>query len=203
MPKIAIIDYGCGNILSLKNALVACGQEPVVVNQPSMLHDFDIVFLPGVGAFQTAHTKLEESGFRKPIIEFVANKNKTLIGICVGMQLLGQTSEEADEGSLGLGIFDFKVQQLKPTDRLRLPNMGWAPVTFSKISYKEFDGDYYFVHSYAVPWSREYTLAKANYGSSQFSAAIFNGVNVFGFQFHPEKSHKLGLALMLSMVKDG
>ena len=174
-----------------------------MINRPSILNDFDVVFLPGVGAFQTANAKLEESGFKLPIIDFINNKSKILIGICVGMQLLGQTSEESNEGSLGLGIFDFKVQKLKSTDQLRLPNMGWAPVTFSDNSYSEFDGDYYFVHSYAVPFLQDYTLAKANYGLSQFSAAIFNGVNVFGFQFHPEKSHKLGLALMRSMVKDG
>ena len=200
--RIGIIDYGCGNLLSLHNAINRLNFDVDIVTQPEDVSNYNKLILPGVGAFDTAANKLYESGFTEKIKNFANNDQNLLIGICVGMQLLCKGSEESKENLSGLEFFDLEVRLLKRKHNMRLPNMGWSSVRFEKENFSNLNGDYYFVHSYAVPYSH-ISFAVSQYGDEKFSAAIYNGKKIFGFQFHPEKSHKLGLELLSKVLNIG
>ncbi len=192
---IGILDYGVGNIASIANMLDYLNISYVFVREKSDFNKTTKLILPGVGSFDFAMKKLYEKEFINSIISF-ANENKILIGICLGMQLLGNRSEEGIE--LGLKLIDFDVKSLKDKTTLNVPNMGWSEVSKNPIYFDTTVKDkYYFVHSFYVPEStnseKYETIMKCNYGFN-FSAAIKKN-NIYGFQFHPEKSHKYGMNL--------
>lgn len=195
---IAIIDYGVGNLFSLEQSFRAIGATAVVTNDPEEIRKADKILLPGVGAFGDAAEKLRQSGLDKEVIA-QANSGKPLLGICLGMQLLFEEGHEYGCHK-GLGLIKGQVKPISeviPKD-LKIPHMGWNQLNFTKGS-KLFsniqDGDFvYFVHSYYAADCEADTIATAEYGAP-LTAAVEKG-NVFGCQFHPEKSGTVGLEIL-------
>ena len=195
---IAITDYGVGNLFSIKSSLDVIGAESVVTSDADVLRSADKIILPGVGAFRDARKKLSESGLDKVIIE-EAQKGKPILGICLGMQLLFDKSYEYGEYD-GLGLIKGEIRPIADVigEALSIPHIGWNPLIFKKESalFKYLkDGDcVYFVHSYYAADCEESVTATAEYGA-ELTASAEKG-NVFGCQFHPEKSGKAGLSIL-------
>lgn len=196
---IAIADYGVGNLFSLKSSLKAIGAEAVVTGEAEEIARADKIILPGVGAFGDAAKKLAQSGL-DTVIKAEAKKGKPILGICLGMQLLFEKSFEYGEYS-GLGLIKGEIRPIAdviPKD-LKIPHIGWNALCFTDKKTELFkyinDGDcVYFVHSYYAANCRESVTANAEYGA-MLTASVENG-NVFGCQFHPEKSGETGLKIL-------
>lgn len=196
---VAIIDYGVGNLFSLTSSFRAIGADVVVTSDPEVLKNADRIVLPGVGAFEDAAKKLRESGL-VPVILEEAGKGKPFLGICLGMQMLFEKSYEYGEHE-GLGLIPGSVRPISdviPED-LKIPHIGWNALNFcgeaSPIFRYVNEGEHvYFVHSYYAANCTEHTVATAEYGAP-LTAAVMKG-NVFGCQFHPEKSGAVGLNIL-------
>lgn len=186
--NIAIIDYGAGNIKSLQFALQRLGYKGTLTADPTTIKQADKVLFPGVGEASSAMHKLKESG----IDTLLPQLTQPVLGICLGMQLMCQYSEEGN--TKGLGIFDGNVQRFNPT--VKIPHMGWNTLTSTKGAlFKDISNDQYMylVHSYYLPITSQ-TIASTNYGGA-YSTAVQNN-NFYGVQFHPEKSSKAGSQLL-------
>ncbi len=195
---IAIIDYGVGNLFSLSSSLKAIGQDVVITSDKKVIASAERIILPGVGAFADAIAKLRDSGLDKVVIE-EAGKGKPIMGICLGMQLLFEKSYEYGEYE-GLGLIDGSIVPIK--DRvpasLKIPHIGWNRMFHNKehelLKYTP-SGEYvYFVHSYFADGCDESLLTYTEYGG-KLTASVVSG-NVYGAQFHPEKSGTVGLNLL-------
>ena len=200
---IAIVDYGVGNLFSLKSSFAAIGADAVVTGDPAVLHRAERILLPGVGAFGDAARKLRESGLDAVVID-EARAGKPLLGICVGMQLLFERDFEYGEHE-GLGLIHGNVRPISDVipEGYKIPHIGWNLLKFKKESplfkYIE-EGDYvYFVHSYYAADCDESVLAVTEYGAD-LTAAAANG-NVYGCQFHPEKSGEVGMKILRAFVE--
>ena len=198
----AIIDYGVGNLFSLKSSMAAIGAEAVVTRDPAEIERADHIILPGVGAFGDAAEKLKQAGMFTFVQELAA-KGKPMLGICLGMQLLFDHSTEYGVHE-GLGLVPGEVREIEGVipKNLDIPHMGWNALHFVKES-PLFEGlqegaHVYFVHSYAAFDCEAHLLATAEYGVP-LTAAVQNG-NVFGTQFHPEKSGETGLRILKNFV---
>ena len=195
---IAIIDYGVGNLFSLKSSFAAIGQEAVVTSDPAVIRSADRLILPGVGAFGDAAKKLADSGMAD-VVRREAAQGKPLMGICLGMQLLFDKSYEYGEHE-GLGLIRGSVRPIAEVidPELKIPHIGWNALIMKKPSalYKYLaDGDcVYFVHSYYAADCEVSTTATAEY-SAELTASVESG-NVYGCQFHPEKSGEVGLKIL-------
>lgn len=193
---IGILDYGVGNLGSVRNMLRRVGCDAAIVDTAEDVRACSKLVLPGVGAFDRAMVRLDASGLRGPLDEMALEKKIPVLGICLGMQLLTRGSEE---GNLpGLGYVAAETRRFPRDMGLKVPHMGWNVVTRSTPSAltDHFDGEtrFYFVHSYCVTAdSPENSMLKCTYGI-EFDAGIMQD-NVFGAQFHPEKSHRFGKAL--------
>ncbi len=195
---IAILDYGVGNLFSLRSSFAAIGADAVVTADPKTIRAADKLILPGVGAFEDAARKLRESGLDLVLKEEV-KKGKPLMGICLGMQLLFEKSYEYGEHK-GLGLLKGSVLPFhgRIAPSYKIPHIGWNNLSLVKevplFKYTN-EGDFvYFVHSFFAELSSEHTAASAEYGIS-FSAAVAKD-NIYGCQFHPEKSGKVGLDIL-------
>ncbi len=195
---VAIIDYGVGNLFSLKSSLSFLNVETVVTNDKNVIASADKLILPGVGAFADAISKLKENGLDKILIE-EAKKGKPLLGICLGMQLLFEKSFEYGQHN-GLGLVKGEICPLENDlpKSFKVPQMGWNELKFKKAS-KLFanikEGDYvYFVHSYYAKNCNESITSVVDYGI-EVTASV-ECENVFGMQFHPEKSGDVGLEIL-------
>lgn len=198
---IAIIDYGVGNLFSLAHSLGKIGEECRVTGDYGKIESADKIILPGVGAFGDAADKLKESGLDE-IIKGEVEKGKPLLGICLGMQLLFDKSYEYGEHA-GLGLIKGEVRPLNEVcDGLKIPHMGWNCLHFIKYSpiFKYVnEGDYvYFVHSYYAKCEEGLT-AITDYGGEVTAAVGKN--NVYGVQFHPEKSGETGLKILKAFAE--
>ena len=200
---IGIINYGVGNLRSVKNSLDFLNIPNKIIGKPTEIDTCDKIILPGVGAFGTAMDKLNSLGFAKKIQEF-AKKKKPILGICLGMQLLFDESEEYGSHQ-GLGLIKGKVLALnKKVKNLPLPLIGWNDITKEKTT-KLLEGietgeSFYFVHSfYCKPAAASITIASAKYSIS-FPAIIQQGA-IYGCQFHPEKSQRDGLKILENFHK--
>lgn len=195
---IAIIDYGVGNLFSLVSSLKSIGAEAVVTDSEEVITAADKIILPGVGAFGDARKKLAETGMDKLILE-EAKKGKPIMGICLGMQLLFERGFEYGVHD-GLGLLNGEVvsmQGVVPAE-YKIPHIGWNSLIFKKenplFRYIK-DGDHvYFVHSYYAKNCDDSLLATAEYGP-ELTAAVARG-NIYGCQFHPEKSGSVGLNIL-------
>lgn len=199
---IAIIDYGMGNIHSVQKALESQGAETLVTNNPRELDRCDKVVLPGVGAFDDAAQELEKQGLSAAIRESSSGK-KIFLGICLGMQLLFEKSEE---GNLpGLGILQGAVKKFPGGKTLKVPHMGWNNLNLRQKNCPLFkdlkDNSYvYFCHSYyPAPQDEKVTAATTSYGV-EFAAIVWQD-NIYGVQFHPEKSQEIGLKILKNFVQ--
>lgn len=201
---VGIVNYGLGNLGSIQNMLKAIGEKSIISFDIKELRKCDRFILPGVGAFDSGMNKLNESGLVEFIKDIALNEQKPILGICLGMQLLGRSSEEGTLPGLGLIPFDNIRFRLDDTD-LKVPHMGWDVVTFKQDNplMKNLEGTqrYYFVHSYHAKCdSAENVLMTCDYGY-EFSAAVVKD-NIMGVQFHPEKSHDFGMAILRNFVKE-
>lgn len=201
----AIIDYGVGNLFSLISSLKSIDVDAIVTDNADEIRKADRLILPGVGAFGDAAAKLKNSGLDRVIIDEV-NSGKPLLGICLGMQLLFEKSYEYGEYE-GLGLIKGSILPFRNVleNNLKIPHIGWNKLILSENSSPIFkyikNGDYvYFVHSYYAEIS-ENTVASTEYGI-HFTASVQN-TNIFGCQFHPEKSGSVGLNILRGFCEIG
>ena len=199
---IAILDYGLGNLGSIANMLKVIGEKSKITSKQEEIKAAEGIILPGVGAFDAGMQKLNESGLTEVIME-CASKGTPILGICLGMQLLGRRSEEGTLPGLGLIPFECKKFKFPDDSDLKIPHMGWDIVDIKQsnplVNNLEGSQRYYFVHSYHVVCdSEENVLMTCDYGY-EFAAAVVKD-KIIGVQFHPEKSHDFGLALLTNFV---
>ncbi len=199
---IAIIDYDAGNIKSVEKAMAFLGQEAAVTRDKDTILSADKVILPGVGSFGDAMGKIRQYGL-EPVIRQVAESGTPFLGICLGLQLLFEQSDESP-GVPGLGILKGKILRIPETEGLKIPHMGWNSLAFP-VKGRLFSGlpeepYVYFVHSYYLEAADEQIVtAVAEYGT-QIHASVEQG-NVFACQFHPEKSSDAGLHILKNFVE--
>jgi glutamine amidotransferase len=194
--SVSVIDYGLGNLGSVVNMFKRIGTEVQTISTPDEVAASERILLPGIGAFDHGMSRLADAGLDVALRDFAAT-GKSFLGICLGMQLLLDSSEEGELP--GLGIIPGDSKRFDETPGLRIPHMGWNSVTFSHedslLAGLDADNRFYFVHSYrVVPASPEDTLGVTNYGAD-FASMIRSG-NVMGAQFHPEKSHFFGMTVL-------
>ena len=210
--KVAIIDYGVGNLGSVARSLEKLNTTPLLVDDPSNLHIGDRLILPGVGNFTDCATILNEKNWTQAIIKEVTQNGKPLLGICLGMQLLASygtegSTEEDYKGTKGLGLIPGSVKSLKELGcSLRIPHVGWNEAIIKSSTSGLFNGipnhtDFYFVHSYAfTPSDAEHTIATCDYDISIVAAVRHK--NIWGTQFHPEKSSRAGFKLLQNFINN-
>ncbi len=198
---IALIDYNMGNLFSVTQAFKYCGETPRIVTDAAELMKFDAAVLPGVGNFGEGMLRLRESGLAEKVIEF-AGTGRPLLGICLGMQMLLGESDEAP-GATGLNLIPGKVRRF-PEMGLKVPQIGWNDVAFKKESVPLLAGledksFFYFVHSYYVcPDDAGAVIGETEYGVRY--ASIIGRDNIYGCQFHPEKSQNCGLQIVKNFI---
>jgi glutamine amidotransferase len=199
---IAIIDYGMGNIHSVRKALEVLGGSTVVTNTPAVVRKAEKIVLPGVGAFGDAMKELQRTNMAEAVFESIKDK-KIFLGICLGMHLLFESSQESPQAK-GLGVFKGSVRRFEPSASLKVPHMGWNQVKFKKSACPLFkgletDAAVYFCHSYyPAPADSSSVAATTEYGTD-FASILWQD-NVYAMQFHPEKSQRSGLKLLENFV---
>lgn len=201
---ILIVDYGMGNITSIYNMLNYLDIEVKISSNPDEISNCDKIILPGVGSFDSGMNKLRSKHFEEAVLEAVQVKKKPLLGICLGMQMLGIKSEEGVER--GLGLIDFESKRFNFEDNvLKIPHMGWDVTKIADkdnplVAQLDNENRYYFVHSYhTVCNDKENILMTCEYGYI-FTAAVRLG-NIYGVQFHPEKSHVYGMKILKNFAE--
>lgn len=192
--KITIINLDSGNILSLNNMIRYIGFEPKISNNINDINESNIIFLPGVGSFDRMISKLKCKSLYNYFKDKENFSKKILVGICVGMHILFNKSEEGNER--GLNLLEGNVVKFKGKD-IRIPHMGWNKLLTKKFNQCD-DKNFYFAHSYYVDCNEEIKIGETNYGIS--FPSIVNKKNIFGIQFHPEKSHKNGMQLLSEII---
>ena len=209
IKMIAIIDYGMGNIHSVQKALQFQGAQTIVTNDPDKIKSAQKAVLPGVGAFDDAMQELEKQGLLNAIGEFVKTK-KPFLGICLGMQLLFETSEEAKKAK-GLGLLKGRVRRFEDKSGLKVPHMGWNQLKLKTQNERRKtecpllkdipeDSFVYFCHSYYPdPQDKTDIAATTDYGIN-FASVVWRE-NIYGVQFHPEKSQTVGLVMLKNFVE--
>jgi glutamine amidotransferase len=203
---IVIIDYGMGNLGSIQNMLKKIGAQAVISSDIQAVERADKLILPGVGAFDTGMKQLEELGLIDVLNDKVLNRKTPTLGVCLGMQLLMQGSEEGVRP--GLGWIDGETIRFRfdpKRTNLKIPHMGWNTVTiirdgtlFKGLNQEE--ARFYFVHSYHVVCNREEDILARSFYGYDFASAVQRG-NIMGTQFHPEKSHKFGMKIYENFVE--
>ncbi len=199
-PRIAVVDYGAGNLVSIDQALTTVGADVVLVREGNAIHGADALIVPGVGAARPAMARLESHGLTEPIRAWLA-ADRPFLGICLGLQLLFDRSDEDEAATLGV----LPGRTVRLEDAPTLPHIGWNQVERTR-PHPLFDGiddgaDFYFVHSYAgapEPEARDVVLATTAHGRT-FTSAVARG-SMLGVQFHPERSGRDGLRLLANFV---
>ena len=199
---INIIDYGMGNLQSVNNALEILNCNSRISNKASDIDNADAIILPGVGSFGQAMDNLESLNLITSLRQAVLDSKKPFLGICLGMQLFADRSEEQG-GHRGLSLIPGEVREIPIREKLRLPHIGWNDLQINK-SRPLFEGiddksAFYFVHSYRFECDDKYVTSKTRYGSDITSSIQSN--NIFGVQFHPERSQRKGLHLLDNFIK--
>ena len=201
---IVIVNYGMGNFGSVANMLKKIGANYIITSDLDTIRNAEKLILPGVGSFDTAISRIDKMGLREIILDLAINKKIPLLGICLGMQLLMDNSEEGS--LLGLGLIKGKAFHFNHHlhNDLKVPHMGWNQVNINNLSpitvgYQD-EIRFYFVHSYFVRVENETnSIMKCNYGI-EFDAAVQKN-NIFGAQFHPEKSHRFGMQFFKNFIE--
>lgn len=203
MAKVAIIDYGMGNLDSVRRAVEECGGIPLIAKEPSDLRTVARIILPGVGAFPQGMRNLREKGFVKELENQVLVNKIPFLGICLGMQLLAGKGWEVQE-TKGLGFLEGEVKRLTPVNSERVPHIGWDEVIFTRQTPLFSDllsgKDFYFVHSFHLVCEREQDIIATTPYCGGFVSAVSRS-NVFGVQFHPEKSQRVGFQVLANFLK--
>ena len=197
---IGIIDYGLGNIKAFSNIYKSLDIKYKIVQKSEELKDITKIILPGVGAFDDAMNKFNESGLRDGVEKMVLNEKKPLLGICVGMQILAESSDEGTEKGLGWINASVKIFDTKTINHdTKLPHMGWNTIDIQSKNEPLFQdleqqAKFYFLHSYYFQCEDSNIIAETEYGEKYTSAVRSD--NIYGVQFHPEKSHQNGVRLL-------
>jgi glutamine amidotransferase len=202
---LCIIDYGLGNLNSVKNMFKKIGVAAEISSSPDIIRSAEKLILPGVGAFDVGMENLQTRGLVPVLEEQIFKRSIPILGICLGMQLMSRSSEEGKQQ--GLGWIDAETKRFAfhdPAKQLPIPHMGWNEVSVVKphalVNELPPAPRYYFVHSYHVTCAdAEDVLLQADYGGVFTAAFVRN--NIFGVQFHPEKSHKYGMALLQNFAR--
>ena len=202
-PKIVIIDYGVGNLYSLRKACAMFTDKVMITEDPSTIELADAIILPGVGAFRAGMDGLTKRGLVKVVIKFAAS-GKPILGICLGAQLMLEKGYEFGKFK-GLGLIPGKVVMFPKLKNAKVPQIGWNKIKFSKnnnlFNSLRSEPYVYFVHSYVLkPTKQNSILAETVYGSHKFCSAVKSG-NIYGTQFHPEKSGAAGLKIIENFIK--
>ena len=206
MKKICILDYGMGNIASLSNAIKILGYAPELYSEREKINS-NILFLPGVGAFNSAMKIIKKKEYDKLINSFLKKNDNLLFGICLGMQILFESSDE-NNFTEGLKLINGKVSKLQSTNEIKLPNVGLSEInTKSNDKFKFIENydkkKFYFIHAHAVQKTDESSiLATSSYKNIYFSSIVTNNNNIIGTQFHPEKSSKIGLNFLEDVLRN-
>lgn len=201
---IAVIDYDAGNIKSVEHALTHLGVDAVITRDPEVIRAANGVILPGVGAFGDAMQKLERYGLISVIRE-VTDRGTPFLGICLGLQLLFESSEETP-GVSGLGLLKGKVVRIPDEPGLKIPHIGWNDLSFPKgmvgtLFENLSEHPYvYFVHSYYLQAQEDVVVAETTYGNTCIHASVQKG-NIYACQFHPEKSSEVGMTILRNFLK--
>lgn len=205
--KVGIIDLGISNVKSVQNMLKKTGTDSIISGQASELSKCDKLILPGIGSFDSGMKKLEEKSLTNFIKDYTQDQSKEILGICLGMQLLTKGSQEGQ--SEGLGLVDgealkFQFASTPTLENLKIPNMGWRE-TFSTKPHHLVRGitdwRFYYVHSYFVKCNNPEDILLTSFHGSSFTSAFAHG-NVYGMQFHPEKSHRYGLQILKNFCEN-
>ena len=194
---IGIINYGLGNVQSFINSFKVLGISAISISNKDQLKRIDRLILPGVGSFDSAIRKFNNSGLRDDIEDLVFNNNLPIMGVCIGMHIMANSSSEGDLS--GLGWINGEVEIIDQKNSLILPHMGWNEIKVEKENAKLFSNlpskRFYFLHSYHfVTNQKSSKIAYVNYGEDILAAISKN--NIYGCQFHPEKSHSAGLSVL-------
>lgn len=201
--RVALVDYGAGNLHSVANCLRSIEVEPCLVSEPSSLKGATHLILPGVGSFGDCMEQLRARGLIEPIREWVA-ADRPYLGICLGYQILFDSSEESP-GVEGLGLIPGKVRRFQQQDGLKIPHMGWNSAAPHRAEAGPWQGlgkapYFYFVHSYFPrPEDSSVIATETEYGADRFASAVQRG-NLMACQFHPEKSQEAGLQLIRNVL---
>lgn len=202
MTMIAVIDYDAGNLKSVEKALAFLGETPVITRDKEELLAADKVILPGVGAFGDAMGRLHQYGL-VDVMKEIAQKGTPFLGICLGLQLMFESSEESP-GVEGLGLLPGKILRIPEAPGLKVPHMGWNSLKIrpeSRLFQGIAEGSYvYFVHSYYLKAGSEDIVAATTEYGTHIHAAVEKG-NIFACQFHPEKSSQTGLKILENFIK--
>ena len=201
---ITIIDYGMGNLGSIQNMIQKAGASSIISSSRNIIRNASKLILPGVGSFDAGMQKLHERNLIESLNDRVLGNNTPILGICLGAQLMTQSSEEGTRK--GLGWLNAKTKKFDfPDNKFKVPHMGWNRINSLKkgqnfLECDSIDGRFYFVHSYHFqPHNEEIVLCKSNYGY-EFASGLINN-NIIALQFHPEKSHNFGLNIMKSFIR--
>jgi len=198
---IVIVDYGVGNSRSIKNMFKRIGADSVITQDVAVIEQAQKLLLPGVGAFDPAMQAIHERGLHGVLQHKVMAEKVPVLGICLGMQLLGLGSEEGELP--GLGWIDMRARKFPAMEGLKVPHMGWNrvfPTGHGNLHSPDVEPRFYFVHSYCVKTEdRSHAVMTAKHGI-EFDAVVQCG-NVYGAQFHPEKSHRFGMGLLESFMR--
>ena len=203
MKKVAIIDYGMGNLDSVSRAVEECGGAPLITNQKKDIENASLLILPGVGAFSEGMKNINQMGLSSVLFEQVIDKKIPILGICLGMQLMARKGWEGGETE-GLMWIEGDVKRLEPQGpNIRIPHVGWNEVIFNRNS-PLFNGiptgkDFYFIHSYHFCCKNELDVIGHTPYCGGFISAI-QRENIFGVQFHPEKSQRLGFKIIKNFL---
>ena len=202
VKKVAVIDYGMGNIDSVARAVEECGGTATVTNQVNDIESSQYIILPGVGSFSNAMSKLKKHSLDIILRTQVLDKGVPFLGICLGMQVMASKGFEGGETE-GLGFIDGVVKRLEVTSEdTRIPHIGWNEVehTADSVLFKNIESgkDFYFLNSYHLECDEKYIIAKTPY-CGKFVSAVSNKL-AFGIQFHPEKSQKYGFILLTNFL---
>jgi len=208
--KVSLLDYGAGNVRSVRNAIYSNGYEIEDITSPSQIDEAKVLIFPGVGSYGSAMKVLHEKGFYEPLKKYLANHDRPFLGICLGMQTLFESSDEfspdADHAIQGLGVIPGKVHKFDET-KMAVPHIGWngrihhqeSPV----LKYVAPEEDVYFVHSYFAPINdenKDFAMTSTTYGGQHFMSSVHKGCLV-GCQFHPEKSGLTGLHVLKGFLE--
>ena len=194
---VGILDYGLGNIRSVEKAILKISHNPIIIKYPEELLNCEAMIIPGVGTYKEAMSLLDKKHFVEAILRF-AKEGKIVIGICLGMQILSDRGVESGITN-GLGLISGEVVKIESINNRKVPHLGWNDVLFTRnyASLEEVNNkDFYFIHSFHFKVdAMDNVLATTNYDGEILVSAVNKG-NIYGFQFHPEKSQKAGLSLL-------
>ncbi len=203
-PDVVVVDYGAGNPASMVTMIEYLGYTALRTADSAEVASATKVILPGVGHFDHCRRRLDELDLVPALTTAAHERHVPFLGVCVGHQLLGRGSEEGDLP--GLGWVDAEVRRLRPAPTHKVPHVGWANIQTAAGSpiLASHDADqrsrYYFAHSFAMTADASSAVAHGEYGGERFTAAVTSG-NVYGVQFHPEKSHRFGMALLADFLE--